>query len=430
MDNKKIYINPRQFGMLNESEWNFHFGGDGKYGYASKSGGGHDLRPHMSDNKFVMPGRDTGHFGSGTYFSTYKKGEYSNGADVGGYGDEFENKDPHFIQVGNGLYRVDFDIYKNLYKVWTKKHGDVLYTMMESLNRFYNSICRNFAKFDSSSAYYGNARLYQIIRRNAYGLGLKCPSYYQLTRMAQAHGRDNNAIQSFSTLFMEWNGYNGVNVSGVDYYDNSKHGSVIYDLSKIDTTMEQVDPRNLSLFSGLGDNSSYNNTIVNTSFTDDIADSLSGKYPLWVSKLNDMPISQATRLLKNYNDSNHILNAFMVSRNLNDDLAKRYLRYVFVNPPSGIWGYNSVDREFLGDNSRYFCELIDKLGAYYWVNYDSNRSDSVLIILLNNFIRNLPWSLSIEEEKVKKQEYLDMLMSYMQRDLTKYEKKYIDKDYF
>ena len=65
--NRKVYINPKQYSVLKESEWNLHYGGyDNGYGH-----GGHSMKPHMSDNKHVMVGRDTGHFGSGTYFSTY-----------------------------------------------------------------------------------------------------------------------------------------------------------------------------------------------------------------------------------------------------------------------------------------------------------------------------------------------------------------------
>jgi hypothetical protein len=54
----------------------------------------------------------------------------------------------------------------------------------------------------------------------------------------------------------------------------------------------------------------------------------------------------------------------------------------------------------------------------------------MLVNLLNNFSRELDWDLSIEEENAKKKEYLDMLMGYMQRDLTKYEKEFIEEDYY
>ena len=52
-------------------------------------------------------------------------------------------------------------------------------------------------------------------------------------RMAKAHSKDKNDVRSFSTVFMEYNGYNGVNVSGIYGLDNTLHGSVIYDLSKV-----------------------------------------------------------------------------------------------------------------------------------------------------------------------------------------------------
>ena len=66
MNNKKVYINSRQYNLIKESEWNFHFGGE------------HNMEPYHSDSKFRMAGRETGHFGSGTYFSTYKDKESLN----------------------------------------------------------------------------------------------------------------------------------------------------------------------------------------------------------------------------------------------------------------------------------------------------------------------------------------------------------------
>ena len=54
----------------------------------------------------------------------------------------------------------------------------------------------------------------------------------------------------------------------------------------------------------------------------------------------------------------------------------------------------------------------------------------MLVNLLNNFSRNLDWNLSNEEENAKKEEYLNKLMSYMQRDLTSWEKEFIDEDYY
>jgi hypothetical protein len=310
----------------------------------------------------------------------------------------------------------------------------MLFTMMENLNNMYNKICEYRGMFmDGKHANYNNARNYQIIKRNAEALGLRCPSYYRLTRMAQEHGKNNDAVQSFSTLFMEWNGYNGVNVSGIERYDNTLHGSVIYDLSKVNTDMEQVNPKNL--FSGFGD-SMYNNTIAADSFSDDIHDSLRGKDFLWSSKLNEMPLPQAMRLLKNYTDYGNILNSFTIEK-LNPDLAKRYLRLIFVKNPRTYWTEGINDIVLGGDKSKYYLKLIDKYEAYYWVNYYDERSHrghtiSGLESLLSNFASSLNWWNydSNEEIMAAKKEYYDKLMSYMQRDLTEYEQRYIKEDYF
>lgn len=407
---KKIYITPRQCSVIKESEFNFHLGSN------------HDMRPYGSDTKFSMSGRETGHFGSGTYFSTYKGRE-----DLDDYRDELKNFNPNFIEIANHVYRVDFDLYKNLYRVRTKKQGDVLYTMLKNLNMFYNRICRDQGRFSKDMAVYDNATLYQIIKSNANGLGLRCPSYYELSRMAQSHGKDDGAVQSFSTLFMEWNGYNGVNVSGVEYYDNTKHGSVIYDLSKTNYDMEEVLPN--SLYSGYKD-SPYNDTIVQNGFSDSRIESLKGEYIGWYSELNNMSLTEALRLLKNYTDSGKILSYYVV-KGLKPELIKRYLRLIYVKRPSTYWG-SAIDDEIVsGDESERYTRLIDEYGAYYWVNYESSkRYSSILINLLSNFCWNIGWDVDEVEERKKKEEYLNKLMSYMQRELTDYEKRYIREDYF
>ena len=408
---RKVYITPKQYGVLKESEWNFHFGKN------------HNGEPYLSDNKRQMGGRETGHFGSGTYLSTYK-GEFDNRSSVvDKYSDGYGISNPNFIEVADHIYRVDFDLYKNLYRVRSKKQGDILYTMMRNLNNMYNKIAW-LGYFNPKSANYDNAENYQIIKRNAEALGLRCPSYYELTRMAQRH----EGIQSFSTVFMEWNGYNGVNVSGVDYYDNTKHGSVIYDLSKTDTEMEEVQPKNL--WTGFKD-SSYDDTIVSNGYSDEIFDSLRGDYIGWYDKLNDMPLKNALRVLKNYTDGGNVLHGYVVKR-LNPELIKRYLRMVFVKNPNSRWN-DPVFEEFVdGDDARNYTKLIEEYGAYYWVNYVPKKKsyDSILTNLLSNFTWNIPWSVEAKEERRMKEEYLNKLMSYMQRELTDYEKEYIKEDYF
>ena len=406
---RKIYISPKQYNVIKESEFNFHFGKN------------HDMKPYGSDSKFRMAGRETGHFGSGTYFSTYK-----NNVDLDQYRDELRNYNPNFIQIADHIYRVDFDLYKNLYRVRTKRQGDVLYTMMADLNHMANRIAY-LGHFNSGMATYDNADLYQRIKANADGLGLRCPSYYELTRMAQNHGKDDSIVQSFSTLFMEWNGYNGVNVSGVEYYDNTKHGSVIYDLSRTNTNMEEVTPK--SLYIGFRD-SSYDDSVVQSGISDPRIESLKGEYIGWYDKLNSLPLSEAMRLLTNYTDSGKILNYFKI-RDLKPELAKRYLRLIYVKKPRNYWGNPIEDEIVKGDSSEYFAKLIDQYGAYYWVNYESSqRYGSILINLLNNFVWSIPWDADEAQERKMKEEYLNKVMSYMERELTDYEKEYIREDYF
>ena len=406
---RKIYITSKQCGILKESEWNFHFGQN------------HDMRPYVSDNKYQMFGRETGHFGSGTYFSTYKG---ANGVkNIDNYGDLSRNMNPNFIEIANHVYRVDFDLYKNLYRVRSKRQGDILYTMMRNLNAMYNRIVSQ-GHYNSRMANYDNAKYYQVIKRNSEALGLKCPSYYELIRMAQRH----EGVQSFSTLFMEWNGYNGVNVSGVEYYDNTKHGSVIYDLSKTDTEMEEVRPNNL--FTGFKD-APYDDTVAMNGYDDEIVNSLNGEYITWYDKLNDMPLNKALRVLKNYCDSGNILNYYTI-RDLKPELVKRYLRMIFAKNPIGGWDDPVLDKFVNGDESSRYARLIDEYDAYYWVNYvpRSKTRSSVLTNLLSNFEQEIPWNLTVEEERKKKEEYLNKLMSYMERELTPYEQEYIREEYF
>ena len=401
--NRKVYINPKQYNIIKESEWNFHFGSN------------HDMRPHVSDNKYQMGGRETGHFGSGTYFSTYRDIK-----DINKYGELNSNKNPNFIEIKDHMYRVDFDFYKNLYRVRSKRQGDILYTMMTNLNHMFYKITE-MGRFVSKNANYNNASLYQEIKANADALNLDCPSYYQLTRMAQRH----EGNQSFSTLFMEWNGYNGVNVSGVDYYDNTKHGSVIYDLSKVNTDMEEVSPN--SLYTSERD-SSYNDTIAYDEFNNYKIAALRGKDLFWASKLNDMSRNEALRTLKNHLDSGNVLDPFTLEK-LNDDLLSRYLRLMFLKDSSDRWGNKVCDEVLTGSSSKYYIELIEKVNGYYWVNYESRKS-SGLIALLRSFDRNLDWGLDSSEEMRLKKEYLEKLEGYMSRPTNEREEEYIKDDYF
>ncbi len=389
--------------MLREHNWNFHF----------TNGGEHDMRPYLSDNKYHMYGRETGHFGSGTYFSTYKDSDTETK-----HAKETTNFNPNFIRIDNNVYRVDFDLYKNLYRVRSKRQGDVLYTLLKNVNLFHNMIVRNFGKFSKSAANYDNGKQYQIIRANAKALNLKCPSYMELTRMAESH----EGVQSFSTVFMEYNGYNGVNVSGIGYYDNTKHGSVIYDLSKVDSDMEEVSPNSLLTF---GD-STYDDTVVYDYFNDDAMKSLKGKinYDTIVG-LKDMPLSQSMRILKNYTDSRHLIDVDMM-KYLGENLLRRYISLLYHKNAPDYFGHGNLNDELVNND---FAGIIIELGAFYWVNY-VNGNKSMLIAALNAFSWSLDWNLSDEEGNEQKKAFLDKIMTHLNRKLTDYEAEWIEHSYF
>jgi len=397
MDNKKTVILPESVvpSLLNEREWNYHF----------SRGKEHDGRPYVSDNKFRMSGRDTGHFGSGTYFATYKDDESL--AELGG-GDG----DGRFIKIADNVYRVDMDFYKNLYRVWGKTQGDVLYTLLKDMNRFYNRIINN--------SYYSNADLYQRMMRNCDSLGLKLPSYYELTRMAQRH----EGTQSFSTVFMEHNGFNGVNVSGVEYYDNTTHGSVIYDLSKIDGDAVQEVPSGLWR---LDRSHPYDNAVVYDSIGDYEAIALNGSSSFWWDQLDSLPPSRVKRILRNYASQGNVLEYFQIER-LSDDIRKWYLRMIFNTNPSDRWGHTAIE-DMMKKTDR-FGSLIADNDAWYYANYHGKSAlshASGFKVLLAWFSWELDWNLSEEEEREEKRKFAQKLMQNMTRPLTKEEEEYLEE---
>ena len=402
---RKIYINePSINKLISEDNFNFHY----------SSGGGEDSKPHYSENKFqINGGRGTGHFGSGTYFSTYYYNDYPSK-----YGNQV-SKDKRYIKIDDNLYRVDFDLYRNLFRVHSKTEGDVLFTLMKNLNFMYSKINSNFGKFDKNSATYDNSIQYQIIKKNSKALGLKCPSYMELTRMAQELGKDDDRIESFSTYFMEWNGYNGVNVSGIPFYDNTTHGSVIYDLSKVSGDIEKVDDGG-RFISASGN--SFANTVVRNGLEDSEADSLNGDTPQYGSylsdKLNDMDDKHAIRILKNYTQRG-IIPPISCLSNLRDSIVKRYLEYLFVKNPT-YDNYKLCD-EFVDEYS--FAKLVKMVGAWYWLKYKhSDGSNTKLLINLAKCydfdFDNPSW----DEEEDKHRKYIDFLLQHVDRNLTEMEK--------
>jgi hypothetical protein len=223
-----------------EGEYMFHFtGGNKTYGKIDVD----NVEPYYSDSIIYMSGRDTGHFGSGMYFSTYSCKDY--GAyydDVQQYKDDYKPEVKKLIKITEGLYRVNTDLYQNLYRIKNEEQGRLLHKALNWIN--------------ASTSPYNDKPLdkrmsYPKYKHNLELLGLKMPPYREFVAMVakgmedikKSRGNEDNKEfdrRSMSTRIMEYNGYNGVNTSGVPALDNTTYGSVIYDMQKINTDFVPV----------------------------------------------------------------------------------------------------------------------------------------------------------------------------------------------
>jgi len=220
---------------LNEAEYNYHVS-------HSSMQLNNNPEPHGSDNIFMMQGRGTGHFGSGVYFSTYTCDEKQDfDQKYGQYGSKSLVRNPNLINVSSNLYRVDFDIYQNLYRVTSTNHAEILFKTLKFINETFYRFSSDYK--DTKQIPTDLSNKYILIKNNLNQLKLECPKYRDFIKMlltafndytAPRDGTKNDYSASFSTRIMEYNGYNGVNVSKIKGYDNTLHGSVIYDMSKVD----------------------------------------------------------------------------------------------------------------------------------------------------------------------------------------------------
>lgn len=235
----RIRLTEAQYKKLREVNYQFHKGDIEDVG---------GVKPYGSDNIFRMRGRDTGHFGSGLYFATYscenadnisrEFGKYSSSAD--------RDIDGRLKQVKSGVYRVDFDIYKNLYRVTSKKHGEFLFNTLKLINNLFNY----YVSYGTDSNFKRN---FLILLNNMDKLNLNLPLYKELLQMfdkgkgiLRSYEAEGEDLASMSTKIMQYNGFNGVNVANIPFWDSLLHGSVIYDMSKIGG--EPVEVENPSYF--------------------------------------------------------------------------------------------------------------------------------------------------------------------------------------
>lgn len=288
----KILISENQLKHIIEADINFHLSRSEMPINMDK------IKPYGSDSIIMMSGRGTGHFGSGMYFSTYgckNWGSYIE--DLQKFKDEnYEKlKGAEFQRIKNNTYVVDLDLYKNLYKPRNAQHAEYLFKTLKFLNTiFYKNIVYHTGNFELSNDLSID---YLKSKHNLEKLGLKIPNYKDFIKMIKNAGnniKNKEVLSSFSTRIMEYNGFNGVNVSGIAEFDNLMHGSVIYDLSKVSDKMERIE--NFPSYCEY----KYGHDIIHSSIdaTSDDSELLQGEIPYNINKIS---LDKQKRFIKKIN---------------------------------------------------------------------------------------------------------------------------------
>lgn len=241
---------------------NFHYG---NYPETNKQ------LPEYSDNIFIMSGRGTGHFGSGMYFSTYNKEKEL---------DKYRDKKTDGLEkLGDSLVSIDLDEIPNMFKVKNSRMGEFLFNTLKLIN---NSFYAFISKIDRSENNYNKFKswwfkIYRNIsdRFNRMGVDFppidKCEPLLKQALKDYLNGYENASRSgSFSTRVMTFLGFNGVDVSGVQGYDNTTHGSVVYDIFNYKSLVHKIDPTKLKTPSNFEDlnTNSFENTIQLNKLTD------------------------------------------------------------------------------------------------------------------------------------------------------------------
>ena len=314
--------------VLREVDYSYHYGDIENVD---------DIKPYRSDSLVMMRGRQTGHFGSGMYFSTYN---YCNAMNNKKYMDKKQKS--ALTKVNDNVYRVDMDMYKNLYRVKSENEGNILYYTLNIVNVFNEKFTNLVNKGKNVSEAFN--RLYRSklkIENNFKYLNLTLPADDEFLKLLIKNAKlmsQNKTGPSLSTQIMEFNGYNGVNVQNISGYDNRLHGSVIYDMSKIDVQPKKVTPNQINMFCKID----MKTRVVTTDFNNDLI----GKF-LSNSNINDndwfefkeLPYKKQKAIIDGYNklipvnrlekylgDSKELLDLYI--RNI---FSESYVRYIDLN---------------------------------------------------------------------------------------------------
>lgn len=253
-------------------EFNYHIGSTDTF---TKYGGG-------TDSLLRMQGRGTGHFGSGTYFSTYK----NENPNIDKKYSTVDINNQNLVKVDDKIYRINLDNYKNLYRPTSEQHAQLLFQTLKLLNEtFYMFVYDSNIKDEIIKCYH-----------NFKTLGLSLPKYRNLLKIFQEYrekfNKQEGGVPTISTIMMEYNGYNGVNVSGIRGFDNTSHGSVIYDMNNYGGEVRKVKSP------GFFDN--FKNNIIGDN--DFISKILRGDdITLFIKTINDLNPKDQLYYMKNYN---------------------------------------------------------------------------------------------------------------------------------
>ena len=157
--------------------------------------------------------RSTGHFGTGTYF----------------FGSESAST-TSMKSENRPLHKVNFSDY-NLMKPANNSEAIVLHEGLKALN----NIDRFVDYYDEFDRLQTMLKKYGISEKQSYEAFYKTRDVYFSDEYKNASY--DSKLDSLSTIFMKELGYNGIDVRGLDKFDNGSYGSVIYDLNnkKTDT---------------------------------------------------------------------------------------------------------------------------------------------------------------------------------------------------
>ena len=268
--------------ILKEVDYSLHVNRHNEFDVdkLEKYGGG-------TDALIMMNGRGTGHFGSGTYLSTYKE-ESDFNLDSQAVRDVLEkNYGKPLIQVSPDTYAIDLDRY-NLYRPKNNEHAEILFQLLKTINDLFYLVNSKSKNLKLKKQYLTD------ILDSCKKLNLKFTKEfvkkvrYEVMPNYSDNWKGGSNLKykaSISTMFMEDNGWNGVNVNGIPVYDSTLHGSVIYDMKNV------VDAPNQTPYYEKYSYSRYPENLK------DIIKDIN-KYSLSVINLTKLSNSEINRLLK------------------------------------------------------------------------------------------------------------------------------------